>query len=466
MPCSLPDSIRQLADKTGILPYGATVLVAVSGGQDSCALLHALTGLRNNLGITLYAAHLNHGFRGEAADGDAAFVRELADSLDVPCMLEKQDVAGIAKRMHLSKQEAARRARHDFLDRTADAIGAEIIALGHTRDDRIETALLNIIRGTGIDGLTGLTPQSGRRIRPLLEVSRDDTAAHCNANAIAFREDASNLSSAYTRNRIRSELLPLVESYYHPGFRTAILRLADLAEQDSAVLSGIARREFQRALLNSTEGCVVLDTEPIRGLDRAIQRRVVRHAIHVIRGSLQDVEAAAIDRTLALLGENQPRFKFRLPNGDISVELTGNRLIVAKEVPQRSTRRVEYALDCPGSVFMPEFKTAFEARCGGEAGVNGIAVSAGDVSFPLTIRNRRPGDRLRPVGLDGMKKVQDILVDAKVPAELRDLVPIVADAQGILWVVGHAVDERCLATSPEEQDGSAIVIEIIPRPNS
>jgi tRNA(Ile)-lysidine synthase len=443
------------------------VLVAISGGQDSCALLHALAGLRNVLEIELHAAHLNHNFRGEEADADADFVRGLAASLGIPCTVEKQDVPGIRAMLRLSNQEAARRARHDFLERIANALGADHIALGHTRDDRIETVLLNIIRGTGIDGLTGITPQFGRRIRPLLDVSREETAAYCRVHGIAFREDASNLSKAYTRNRIRAELLPLLESYYHPGIRNAILRLADLAEQDSAALAAIARREFQNALLNSTECCVVLDTEPIRGLDRAIQRRVVRVALEEIRGSLHDVDAATIERAVDALNANGPRFQSTLPNGDISVDVTGNRLRVAKAEAARAARRVEYALDCPGSVWTQEFGAAFHARRGSRlAGTEGIALNAEDVDFPLTIRNRRPGDRLHPRGLGGTKKVQDILVDRKVPADRRDMIPIVADARGILWVVGHAVDERCLRDSPEEWGKSAVIIEMIPRQES
>jgi len=469
MPSSLPESILRLAARTGILPRGSRVLVAVSGGQDSCALFHSLDAIRDELGIELHAAHLNHGFRGEDADGDAEFVRDLADSLGVPCTVEKQDVPAIAKRLHLSKQEAARRARHEFLDRTADAAGADSIALAHTRDDRIETVLMNILRGTGVDGLAGLTPRNGRRIRPLLDVSREETAAYCRENGIAFREDASNLSTAYTRNRIRAELLPALESSYNPAVRDAILRLADLAAQDSAALHEISLDGFERCTVNSSDSSVVLSVERLMELPVAIRRRVVREAIAAVRGDLYDVDAAAIERTLANLNGEGPRFQFVLPNGDISVEVTGDALRVAKKGPVCAVRRFERALDVPGSVLMPEFAAEFRARLArlpreGKAGAAAsIYVRESELSPPLVVRNRRPGDRIRPAGLGGSKKIQDILTDAKVPAYKRDHVPIVADDRGILWVPGHVVDERCLRGSAGE---NVVVIEIISEPGA
>lgn len=464
MPNPVHESIRRLAARSDIILRRSRVLVAVSGGQDSCALLHGFAALREELGVELHIAHLNHGFRGDEADADAEFVRAFAKQLGIPSTVATQDVPGMAARLRISNQVAARRARHEFLDRTADSIGAARIALGHTRDDKIETVLMNVVRGTGIDGLVGLSAASGRRIRPLLEVSRDETAAYCRANGIPFHEDASNLSTAYTRNRVRAELLPLLQSRYHPGVRNAILRLADLAEQDSAVLNDIAERALRDSLLNRTDARIVLSTERMRLLPAAIQRRALRAAILEVRGDLVDVDAGTIERTvMALTAGRRGRFQFTLPNGDISVEVTGLALGIAKMVPDCDARRVEHVLPIPGSVLTPEFHARFEIRFVGRAadvGANSadhLYLDVDAVSLPIIVRNRRLGDRLRPAGLGGSKKVQDILTDAKVPAANRDAVPIVADSRGILWVVGHAADERCVI------DQSAECVAVIER---
>ncbi len=467
----LLESARALADKHDLLPPGSLILVAVSGGQDSCALLHALAALREERDITLHVAHLNHGFRGEAADGDAEFVRVLAESLHIGAAVEKQDVPGMAERLRLSNQEAARRARNAFLDRAADDLGACRIALGHTRDDRVETVLMNILRGTGVDGLAGLAPRSGRKVRPLLGVSREETAGYCRMQGIAFRDDASNLSFAYTRNRVREELLPLLESYYHPGARNALLRLADLAEQDSAVLNELANESLIRALLNRSADSIVLSSEVLSGMPRALQRRVIRSAIAEVRGGLHNVDSSAIEKAVeAVEAGGRPRFQFTLPKGDISIEVSGSALRIARAGSASMMRRFEYSIDgfsidAPGSIHIPELGARFEAGVdpapanpGGDRRNLRIRVDRAALRMPITIRNRRPGDRIRPLGLGGTRKVQDILVDGKVPADERDAVPIVADPEGILWVAGHAADERTRITA---ETRSAIYIEMI-----
>jgi tRNA(Ile)-lysidine synthase len=456
MPDSLLFSMRATIARYRMFTPGSTVVVAVSGGQDSCALLHGLYTLNSELGLNLQVAHLNHGFRGAEADADAEFVRAFAEGLGLSSSIEKRDVPGAKRLLHASNQDAARTVRHQFLQRVAVEVGAETIALGHTRDDRVETILLNILRGSGIEGLRGLAPVSENRVRPLLDVTREQTGAYCKLHGIAFREDVSNVSPAYTRNRIREELLPHLESYYNPGTRAAILRLSELAAEDSAVLHELSQEALERATLNISEGSIVLSIEVLKNLPPALTRRAVRHAIERVRGSLEDITFAAVQRASALI--ESPGSSFELPGTRTVISRRGDRLEISSHPLSVSRRPIVFELAVPGETSVAPWNVVFKVRRGEPTVSPAIAGNAtriileeGAVKLPLTVRNRRPGDRFHPLGMPGTKKVQDLLVDHKIPAEMRDDVPIIEDAEGILWVVGHGVSERTRITSKQDK---------------
>lgn len=448
----LLSSVRDFLARSGAIPSGSTVLVAVSGGQDSCALLHALAALREEFCLRLHAAHLHHGFRGAEADADAAFVRDFAASLGVPCTIERQDVPDMARRLHLSAQQAARRARHRFLERVAGEVGAERIALGHTRDDRVETILLNILRGTGLEGLRGLLPVSGRRVRPLLSVPRTETQAYCRQHGIAYREDPSNRSLRYRRNRVRAELLPLLESYYNPKVRDSLLRLAHLAAEEVVYLEQEARAAYARARLREAPEQVALSAPMLAELPVALRRRVVRVAIGIVQGHLEDIEFATVERALAGLEkavQRRRRFQFSLPPGNMYVSVDADCLTVFRLPPPVAARFLEYPLPLPGQVATPEWGVVFQAAYAETPAclpsvrdARRACLNAETVQPPLVIRTWQPGDRLQPLGMSGTRKLQDLFTDRKVPKDTRSRVPLIADAAGILWVVGHAVSER------------------------
>ena len=245
----LPQVLRETAARYAMFAPGQTVLVGVSGGQDSVALLHALAGLRAVFGLRVVAAHLNHGFRGAEADADADYVAELADSLSVPCHVKRIDVPALRKRRHCSAQEAARTARHDFLQAIAGRENAERIALGHTQDDRIETALLNLLRGTGPEGLQGFPPSAPPIVRPLYDVRRMETGAYCATQNLHPRRDSSNEKTDYRRNHIRLELLPLLASYYNLNVSDTVLRMSELVTADNALLDAMATGAFQDCIV-------------------------------------------------------------------------------------------------------------------------------------------------------------------------------------------------------------------------
>lgn len=444
----LHDALIAAVDRHRMWPDGAMVVVAVSGGQDSLALLHALNHLRQRWRLNLQAAHFNHNLRGEESDDDARLVASLSERWSIPCTVGCGDVAAAARRTHRSIHEAARDLRHRFLADVARDAASSRIALGHTLDDRIETVLLNILRGTGIDGLEGMAHVNGERVRPLLDVSRADTGAYCKQFDLPFRSDPSNISVAYSRTRVREELLPSLASYYNPGVRDALRRLSDLASEDAAFLREETAERFARAAVNIGAGRVVLSLPMLACESRAMQRRMVRAAIENVRGSLMDVDFATTESVLTWISETaiQRRFQLTLPPGDTRIVGNGDRLIIERMPPRLSALPVCRQLAIPGVTRVDSWGLEIVAEYVLEAdpitASGAVIVPQGSIQGNLVVRNRRAGDRIQPLGMAGTRKVQDILVDRKVPREERDRVPIVEDEASILWVAGHVLSER------------------------
>jgi tRNA(Ile)-lysidine synthase len=405
---------------------------------------------------------LNHGFRGEEARADAEFVKELADSLNVPWLCEFCDVPAMAKRLHLSSQEAARAARQEFLERAADNVEADLIALGHTFDDHIETVLLNLIRGAGPDGLKGLPERSGRIIRPLLRVSRKLTASYCHEQGIRFRSDASNASTEYLRNRIRSELLPMLESYYNPAIREAISRLSVISSDESQYLAAMAAEQLKEVVIERSDGGLTLSRLNLEGLGKALSRRVLRLAIEEVHRDLKDIGFETIEKIL-----HPPcsaaALSLTMPGGHTTVDVQGDSIFVRRLKPPSNALSVAAELAIPGITPVPALGITVEARLkhSGDLQEGGWAarMDRTALGLPLTVRNRRDGDRIQPLGLKGSKKLQDVMVDRKIPSELRGRIPIITDRDGPVWIVGHVLSERVKVT-----DETDTALELIVSP--
>jgi tRNA(Ile)-lysidine synthase len=445
------DRVHEVVRQQGtVLQAGRRVIVGVSGGQDSCALLHALWSLREELGIYLVAAHLHHGMRGDAADADAAFVADLCERLAVPLTVRRTNVPASAHRMHASDEEAGRRARHELFRELAGDDPRALIALGHTSDDRAETVLLNILRGSGIDGLAAMPAVDGRIVRPLLGLRRQDTADYCARHGIAYRHDATNDSLHHRRNRLRLDLIPRLERDYNARVRDALLRLAELAADDCATLHRLACEIVDAAAVSGNG--IALSTTALLAVDRSIVRRAIREAILRVKGDLVDVGWSTVERIMqkvSAVDTGARAWSCMLPSAHVRLRLTGLVLHVETVPALHDTRPIACELPNPGSVTVSEWGVRFvcellaspaDATAGRDD--TWVALDAAAVQGTLIVRNRRRGDRIRAVGQPGTRKLQDIFVDRKVPRAERDRVPIVADSEGIVWIVGHALAER------------------------
>ncbi len=466
-----PSRLRRRLEETDgrykLLIEVSSVLVACSGGPDSVALLHLLWVMREELGLRLGVAHLHHGIRGADADADADYVAALAERLDLPLVHELADVPALARETRQSSEAAARQARYDFLKRAAEAGGWERVALGHTASDRVESVLLNLLRGSGLHGLRGMPAARGCFVRPLLLAWREETEAYCAHLDLQPRLDQSNLDPAHAaRNRVRLELLPLLRAQYNPSVNQALLRLAEAAEEELDWTEPQVAALAETALRPAGEG-VTMDLAALAEAPPGLRYRLWREAWRRVADESWDLSAAdyqALDR-LALC--SQTGRHLALPH-DICARKGYNEVSLLPGGAERICLAPleSYLLPLAGTVVLPEIGRRVGLRLLarrpeelGQARGRQIVLDAARVAVPFTVRAWEPGDRLVPLGMTGHRKVQDIFTDNKVPVEERRRVPIIVDAQGrLIWVVGHAMSDE-VKVSAETREYLSITVE-------
>jgi len=483
-PAALEQRVLRFIQEQHLVSRQRKLVVAVSGGPDSVCLLHILVRLQEKLGIRLHVAHLNHQLRGAESEADAQYVADLSRQFDLPATLERRDVKAYQARQRLSLEEAAREVRYTFLAQVAQSVGADQVAIGHTVDDHIETILMHLIRGTGTRGLRGLQP-SGQWlspdsrltiIRPLLAISRQETTDYCHQYQLMPRIDTSNLSLSPLRNRIRQQLLPLLQSY-NPQVAEALLRTARIAADDLDFLDKEVARLWGE-IAREQENTIILDKERFIELPSALQRYLLRTSIEKLLGNLKDIETRHIEEIMAAL--NKPAGKrISLPEGLIfSIEY--DRYLLSPDPTALSPFPVleaEFALKTPGKTPLPGWQVVaaiIDLKGESERGFAPLTplpppfLREGDkggglpnsltacfdldkVGRKLTVRPRQPGDRFQPLGMNQPKKLNEFMIDSKIPRTWRRRIPLVCSPQHILWVVGWRIDERVKVTETTQR---------------
>jgi len=450
----------------GLLSGHKHLLLAVSGGADSVALLLAMHALKRSLGFRITVAHLDHRLRGAEGRADAAFVTALARRLRAPCVTGRSNVRALAQRKHISLEMAAREARYRFLARTARGEGATAIVTAHTADDQAETVLLRLARGSGATGLTGIRPE-GRvselglgiprsdivLLRPLLDVARADIEAFLEREGQAWREDPTNASRAFLRNRVRHELLPLLEERLNPSVRQALCRTAEILAEEETWLDDMALTALERCV--DAEGR--LSRKVVDNLLPALARRVVRKWLVVAGIPADTIDFGAVERVRGLASQTAGSREAGLP-GPWHVMRRYGHLSVEAARPLSEPFRV--GLNVPGETLLPE--QGLRVVVSREAG---IVCEAGDAPGRLPaaaslsrcavgrrrlyLRTVQAGDRMQPYGMKGSRKLQDIFVDAKVPADARGTVPILECGGRIAWIPGYRIAHAFRVTNEE-----------------
>ena len=414
---------------------GDKLLVAVSGGPDSVAMLHALDFHSSELGISLHVAHLNHQIRGDQSNLDEEFVRDLAHSLGLPITVERVDVPALRVEMNVGTEEAARAVRHMFLQETAAELGVNKIAVGHTANDRAESVLLNIIRGCGVDGLGSIRPISDNIVRPLIGTTRAEVMAYIAEHSLPYRTDESNEDTAYTRNRVRHDLLPWLEREFNPEIRSALVRLAEIASAQSELIEDMAQSTRVEV------GCEdSLDAILFIRLPEALQYELLRSEIRRIKGDLLDITFEQTQGIIDALHSGGD-FTITLPPGDIYATRRANTFWVWRQEEMPQVEPFEIALQVPGVTILESIGLTLECSIVDNPTPHPLPpdkalIDAALVVGALRVRNPRPGDQIVPFGMTGHKKLQDVFVDKKIPKRDRARAAVVCDDEKILWVVG------------------------------
>ena len=453
--------------RSGFSGVGSTLVVACSGGPDSTALLLCLDRLREAHGLSLLVAHLNHDFRGDEADADAAFVQQLAASLGLPCSVDKQDPIAYQKERGISSfEQGAREMRYTFLAAAAESVGASAVVTGHTADDLAETVLLHLLRGAGLHGLRGMTelapwpwPGQGQGVslfRPLLGVTKDEAKAYCRDIGQDFREDSGNYLWRFTRNRVRHQLMPLLAEDFNPRVREALTRLARTAAEEVDFLEQELDRVWPETAAEDHAG-VVLSASALLGLHPALRRLALRRAYVQVTGDARRIgenhlaamlrlaESEAGERELDLPGG----VKLRQSYGELRVSRSSGPAGSFPELPGEHPISFAVGVGGPRMFQVGPWRVTVSAWDGQE---NADAIFDGPDAYSVlldrealgdsgAIRTRRPGDRFQPSGMQGHKKLQDFFTDIKVPRHLRDTTPLLVCARGIAWVAGYRAAE-------------------------
>lgn len=424
------------------------ILVGFSGGPDSTALLHILHHLQDKLGISLAALYLNHKLRPRVAIREAEFCRSFCEARDIMYHYEEADVPAVAAEGKLGMEEASREIRYRILREAAYRGGFSKIAVGHHRDDRAETILFNLFRGSGRQGVVGMRPIRGNIIRPLYELGRDDILAYLEHNRQEFMIDASNKSGKYTRNRIRNRILPLIKRDISSAAVDNILRYSDIVVEEDEYLDVVAEKIYKKVLNITPGGKFNLDLTDRLEYDKWLWRRMV--ILLLSDAGFFEIEYEEIERIVDLIRRGtQTRVSLR---SGFRAETAGRRMYLYRPGRKIEARTVSipgrYRLEYPRLSLSFEFvERPLSLKNDGKIAY----VDPGTVTGEVRITSVRPGMKFHPYGRPGSKKVGDFLTDMKYPRPLRDELPVVCDDAGVIWIAGLEIDHRvCVKPTTKE----------------
>lgn len=448
------ERLRIHLQQTGLIRSDERVLVGYSGGADSTCLLHLL----HLLGIDVVAAHLHHGQR-EEADTELKLCQAFAESLDIPFASGRADIPTMARELKIGYEEAGREARYTFFRQAAFRLECGSIATAHTRNDQVETILLNLTRGTGLAGLAGIPERRDNIVRPLLPFAREETRAYCEERGFWFHDDPANSDLSFSRARIRHRVLPELRSI-NPRADEAVARMGIIAQEEDSFLNGMAAAALEQSEvhLNGSLRFLTIDCEmafrrdALTSLPEVLFRRSIRLAAEALGATLTS------DQTLHIARSDQG--SITAEGGEVVAEWTSDQITFRQ---LRPTEPFRHPLTIPGETISDEFGWKFSAWREQADGTSmraalDVEVNPAAIKGPLYFRTLEAGDTMRPLGFDGTRKLSDLLSESKLTLAGRSRLPIVCDLRGPLWAPGICPDGRAVA----EQDADAIKLTFGP----
>jgi tRNA(Ile)-lysidine synthase len=446
--------IREAARADGWWHRGSSVVAAVSGGPDSMALLHLLRSMAEEEPFQIVVAHVNHQFRGAESDAEAEMVSRVAREWGLPVETVEINLPVYIEQTGMNAQSAAREKRYAFLKQVARHYSCSVVLLGHHAGDQAETVLMRVIRGTGPGGLAGMKARRKEEelelIRPLLRITKDKLLDYCQRNGVPYAVDSSNVDRHYFRNTVRLDLMPMLEEY-NPKLQASLVRLADMAAMDDDYLEAESLKAFKEGVTSSVEG-FRLERRWFRSLHVALQRRLIKLILNCSSDPRQLLDFQHVEEILGSLTQDSPTV-IRLDLGEgWFLRREYEEVYIGPALPP-SLSFAYVVEETAKEVMIEETGDSFKLqRFEGSMAVEPhnrfeACFDEGQLTFPLQIRSRLPGDFMHPYGLNGTKKVQDMFVDAKVPRSRRDLHALLVDGDGrVLWIPGMRRSRHALIT--------------------
>ncbi len=424
-----------------------TVVVAVSGGPDSMALLHLLHSMSRESSRlkSVHAVHINHGLRGRESDEDETYVHKFCQLHGIPLAVEHVDVRGYRQESGLGIQEAARRLRYQVLERIAAELNAGIVATAHHADDQMETILMRLIRGTGPEGLQGI-PVKRRQgeiviIRPLLTCYKNELEQYCNENQIHPRSDSSNESDKYTRNRIRHRIIPLLREM-NPRVGEAFLQLRQIVESENDWMDNLARDLLKEVILEKDQHKIIIQRDLFQKYELPLQRRICKLILSCLfENESGEWTFALIQDVLKVIHSSSPSAYHLLPGGG-EIRRRYDHVLFLRESGKKVIAPFRYELKIPGVTYIPELDLTISAKITDELprmenGKGHRAVFDLDaLNVPLMVRTREQGDRIELMHAKGSQKLQDVMINQKIPKDERDLFPVITMENKVIWIPG------------------------------
>ncbi len=460
---SLVSKTNKTIQDLNMIQMGESVLIAVSGGPDSVALTYVLKELSIRYRINLGIAHFNHLIR-ENSQSDEDFVELLAGRINLPLYKGRKNIPQFSREIKASLEEAGRIARYEFLDDLSDRYGYDKIATGHNCDDNAEQVLMNLFRGAGMTGLSGIPPVRGRIVRPLIRCSRRMIMDFLDQQGRSFVMDASNADIAHLRNRVRRIIIPQIEKYCNPKIAVALNRFSDLAGDEEQWINDLTECACERALIRENKSSMVLSCAEMASFHVALQRRIIRKGVMKVKGNLRRIHKNHIDSAIRLIKSLSSPKHLHLPDR-IRISTKGNEFHISKEksalrrAEQFTVSRTEgydyhYEIWGEGELFIPEIGTKLVFW---ESAVNEPEVyektdgktarlDLDRIQYPLVIRPFKPGDRFRPLGMAGTRKVNRFFSDRKINPDWRRKCPLVINEDTIVWIAGYRIADSVKTT--------------------
>lgn len=434
---------RTIEEKELLLP-GDYVLVGVSGGPDSIALLHLLWTYSQDKNIRLHIVHLNHQLRGQIADEETDYVQKLAQQMGLSCSVFSVPVAEYARQNGMSFEQAGHELRFRCFRQVAEETGANKLALGHHSGDKVETILLNLLRGCGPEGLTAMPLQEGWIIRPLLMLDKSQLITYCEQQKLVYYQDATNEEPDCLRNKIRLELLPLLEQEYNPQIKKNLFQLAELSQAEQEDLEQLTISLWQE-FGKLREGQAVFPIDIYRKQSQGIQRRLLRYIYTLVKGDNHGLSYRLLENMRCCANGDDGEKQLNLAAGLVFHKSYNYFYIQSKPNAEPKIDGYAYQWFLAESLFIKEKNYLFsvhEEMPAQEGKGWVVSVDADCLGQTLQVRTRQPGDYLQLVGMNGRKKLKDFLIDRKIPASERSSLPLIIDQEEIIWLPGYFLAEK------------------------